>query len=190
MFVQIKNVCLYKSKNVCFTCFKLNEGYSSASYIRHQQMPFLRRVNVSKTILKLRNLGVLPFRTDPDSMPEGMQQVDNFTQFIILFYVIYCKFEGLARSSDLARKNLIYLLNGECETRQSKRGPKRSTIIFEVPFVVTIRTRIRLKIIQTPVSKTYHTHVLKSQTPVFKTYHTHVLKSYKHPFSKRITHTF
>ena len=140
-------MCFVPYQNVFFTCSKtcvlfdsktcvlrvVNTGVDSNSYIRHPQMPFLRRVIVGKTICVLRNMGVIPFRSDPSSMPSGMEQVDNFTQFKLMFHFVYCFIEGLARTSDLARENLIYLFNGACEQRQSKRGPKRSTIIFEVP---------------------------------------------------------
>ena len=37
---------------------------------------------------------------------------------------------GLSRSSDLAREVLIYLFHGRCAVRETKRGPKRSPIIF------------------------------------------------------------
>ena len=136
-------VLLYLKQNTCFT------GYNSASYVRHTQMSFLRRVHVSNAILYLRNYGIIPFMSDPMSMPEGMRQVDNFCQFKTMFYVEYCKLEGLPRSSDLARANLLYVFNGTCEVRESKRGPKRSSIIFEVQSITPISYRVKHPFSQT-----------------------------------------
>ena len=69
-------------------------------------------------------------------MPAGMPSRNNFVQVKVAFYVAYCKREGLHLSSNLARENFIYIFNGACVTRQSARGPKRSTIIFEVGVVL------------------------------------------------------
>ena len=98
----------------------------------HPQMIFLRKVNVQGAILDLRNAGLVPFQSDPSSMPEGMVSQNNFVQVKTAFYVFYCKREGLHFSSNLAREVYIYVFNGFCGTRQSGRGPKRSSIIFEV----------------------------------------------------------
>ena len=39
---------------------------------------------------------------------------------------------GLSRSSDLAREVLVYLFHGKCPVRETQRGQKRSSIIFEL----------------------------------------------------------
>lgn len=110
----------------------INQGHNSVSYVKHPHLTFLRRVHVQKAINEMRNLGVYPFKTSEDSMPNGRPSVDNFAQFKVVFHIWYCYFEGLSRSSDLAREVLVYLFHGKCAVRQTKRGDKRSTIIFEL----------------------------------------------------------
>ena len=112
--------------------YKYLDGVNSRSYTMHPQFFFLRKVNVQGAILDLRNSGTMPFQSDPESMPKGMPSQNNFAQAKTEFCSNYCRREGLARSSDLAREVHVYVFNGNCGVRQSGRGPKRSTIIFEV----------------------------------------------------------
>ena len=106
-------------------------GVRSRSYNRHPQLGFLRRVPATKAITELRNRGLFPFQTDPETMPDG-NAVNNFAQVKLVFHVLYCYFEGLSRTSDLSRKNLVYLFHGKCVKRQTGRGWKHSSIIFEI----------------------------------------------------------
>jgi hypothetical protein len=96
----------------------------------------MRKVHAQGAVLDLRNWGFVPFQSDPKSMPRGMRAQNNFVQVRVAFYVAYCWREGIFLSSNLAREVLIYIFNGVCIMRQSARGPKRSTIIFEVGMVL------------------------------------------------------
>ena len=110
----------------------LRAALQSASFMRHPHFSFLRRVNVQRAIAALRNLGLAPFQTLRSSMPNNGNSINNFAQVKLVFWVFYCFYEGLARSSDWARAILVYLFHGRCAKRQTKRGEKRSTIIFEL----------------------------------------------------------
>jgi hypothetical protein len=107
-------------------------GHMSSSFVQHTHLTFLRRVTLQKAVTELRNLGLFPFQTTAESMEAGKAPVNNFAQVKVVFYIWYCYFEGLPRSSDLAREVLVYLFHGACAVRQTQRGEKRSSIIFEL----------------------------------------------------------
>jgi len=60
----------------------LPTGISSRSFAKHTQLPFLRRAPVRRAIVTLRNMGLMPFKTDPASMA-NYKAVDNFVQVIM-----------------------------------------------------------------------------------------------------------
>ena len=103
----------------------------SRSFANHDQLFPLRRVNVKKAMTEVRNLGCQPFMTDPATMPNGIP-LDNFAYMKIVFFVYYCLFEGISETSDLARSVQVYMFHGKCAPRQTSRGVKQSSIIFEL----------------------------------------------------------
>ena len=60
-------------------------GFLSRSYKKHPHLKFLRKAPVLQAINFLRNMGLTPFRTDPESMPDG-KPVDNFVQVMGFFF--------------------------------------------------------------------------------------------------------
>ena len=74
-------------------CFIVYVADNSVSYVKHPSLHFLRRVFVTKAITALRNLGLYPFKTEADSMPDKFS-VDNFAHFKVVFHVYYCYLEG------------------------------------------------------------------------------------------------
>ena len=110
----------------------LSSRTHSRSFHMHPQLSFLRRVNVTNALRDLKNMGIFPFQTSQESMPEGQGRINNFNQFKAIFHASYCYHEGLPRTSDMARLCLVYVFHGKCQRRQTKRGWKSSLIIFEL----------------------------------------------------------
>ena len=110
----------------------LSSRTHSRSFHMHPQLFFLRRVNVTNALRDLKNMGIFPFQTSKESMPEGQGRINNFNQFKAIFHASYCYHEGLPRTSDMARLCLVYVFHGKCQRRQTKRGWKSSLIIFEL----------------------------------------------------------
>ena len=93
---------LFPGEKVPDSSYVRKKGYSYAttakhsnSYAFHQDLYFLRKINVQRAIWKLRDVGCFPFKTDPDTMPADMAPVNNYAHVKFLFWVWYCYFEGL-----------------------------------------------------------------------------------------------
>lgn len=97
--------------------------FKSTSTRPHREVPFLRDVSVSETLLFMKNKGVHPVKVRARDMPNG-REWDNFDVCAHTFHTKYCSLEGLSRTSDMAQAVLQYIFHGFFEWR-TKSSPAK-----------------------------------------------------------------
>ena len=80
----------------------------------HGSFQFLRSGAVIYAINKCRELGLVPMKFKPSTLPGAMKgtHVDNYAKVIQTFHIFYCKAQSLSRTSEEAREALVYLFHG------------------------------------------------------------------------------
>ena len=86
----------------------------------HLEFVYLRGASVNATVKYMMNAGWYPYHCKAKDMPTN-EEWDNFAWFLHLFHCVYCFFEGIARTNDLARLVLIYLCYGEYSWQTTKK---------------------------------------------------------------------
>ena len=89
--------------NGTYTAHK-SPGRAKGSKKAHKLMPFLNVSSVNKATADLKDLGYYPVRC---KMPGGGEW-HNFAQVLYTFWILYCNYEGIVRTQDLARIVLTY----------------------------------------------------------------------------------
>ena len=72
----------------------------------HKLLTFLNVSSVNKAVADLKDLGLYPVRCK--YMPDGSDW-NNFAQVLYSFWILYCYYEGITRTQELARQVLVYL---------------------------------------------------------------------------------
>lgn len=98
------------------------EGRTKGCKKAHKQLPFLNVSSVTKAITDLKDLGYYPVRCMKDHMPSG-QEWNNFGEVLYVFWIFYCKYEGITRTQDLARIVLIYIFFALLTGPRGKKWP-------------------------------------------------------------------
>jgi hypothetical protein len=80
----------------------------------HKNLQFIRSGGATYAIDKLRDLGVIPMRFKPDTLPDAMRgkNVNNYAKVINYFGVFYNHAQNLSRTSEDARQVVIFLAYG------------------------------------------------------------------------------
>ena len=98
----------------------------------HVEFMYLRGASVNATVKYMMDKGWYPYHCKAKDMP-GNEEWDNFAWFLNLFHCVYCFFEGIARTNDLARLVLLYVCYGEYNwqtTRKKQMVYKPKPVIF------------------------------------------------------------
>jgi len=88
----------------------------------HRQLAFLCVSSVNKAIRELKDLGLYPVRIMGEHMPNG-KDWDNFAEALHTFYVFYCYFQGLVRTSARARQIHLYVFYAFFEGPRGRKWP-------------------------------------------------------------------
>ena len=109
----------------------------------HPELPFLRQASVTGSINAMKNRGVYVVHVKGADMPNG-EGWDNYAQGIYTFWIEYCYREGLSRTSDLARRVLLYLFYGKFTWHTKKKVNGLSvTVMKEKPILFWLHRKVR-----------------------------------------------
>ena len=107
-----------------------NEPYIAHKRVRrargsnkaHKLLEFLNVSSVNKAITDLKNLGKYPVRIVGANMPSG-KDWNNFAEVLYTFWIFYCKYEAIVRTSALARRVLVYIFFGLYDGPRQRKWP-------------------------------------------------------------------
>ena len=88
----------------------------------HRTLAFLCVSSVNKSIRELKDMGLYPVRVMGEHMPSG-KDWHNFAEVLHTFYVFYCCFQGLVRTSARARQVHLYVFYNFFEGPRGRKWP-------------------------------------------------------------------
>jgi hypothetical protein len=116
----------------------------------------MRSGAVKHAMHECRKADYTPMKANPETLSHNVKSYCNYDAFIRKFHAHYCHAQGLTRSSDLARTNLVYLKKGTGVV--AKRPVKVLAILhkkitqgrnrFSVSAKIENRFRVLLKLIR------------------------------------------
>ena len=113
--------------------------YRANSLKPHPEIPFCRYATLTDALKFLRNTGEPPVQVRAKDMPTG-QTWNNFAPNLYRLHAKVCSNEGLARTSVMARKYLLYFFYGSY--MWTTKNSKKQTVQKIKPFVFFLHKKM------------------------------------------------
>ena len=102
----------------------------------HRTLTFLRLQSLLTAVLALKNRGMSPVRVRAKDSPTK-KDWDNVATTLHCLHHHYCAAEGLARTSDHARKILLYMFFGQYWKKDKKGKFRRTPVLRALHYMLT-----------------------------------------------------